>query len=164
MRTGLFRTLLAAALVVTGPVALDRPADAAEPGEVVMPTEFGTRLSGVQVMAGGPSRDAVGKTVKYGTAETWLTGTTLTSTTYKGSKVPFALKANRYYRFTVTATDAAGNTRSAPAKTVKVPKERSSPGSYRRDLLHCGWRAALIHRLETAARHPKSRRRQPEGG
>lgn len=80
-------------------------------------TEKGVKYT-VKVALGTPS----GSTVKYSSAKTWLNGTTATTATYKGTKIPYALKANRYYRFTVTATDAYGNARSAPTKTVRVPK------------------------------------------
>lgn len=71
----------------------------------------------VKVALGTPS----GTTVKYSSAKTWLTATSAVSATYRTSKVPYALKANRYYRFTVTATDPLGNVRTSSSKTVRVP-------------------------------------------
>lgn len=53
-------------------------------------------------------------------AKKWLS-TKSAGGTYKGSAMPFELKYNRSYRFTVTATDALGN-HSSVTKAVRVPK------------------------------------------
>jgi hypothetical protein len=59
--------------------------------------------------------------VVWSTAKRWRTWTTSTSGTYGGTAVPFRLRNNHLYRFTVVSTDRAGNHRSV-TRTVQVPR------------------------------------------
>ncbi len=73
----------------------------------------------VAVAVGTPGED--GK-LDWSSRKTWQSKVKSTSAKYVGTKVPYVLKNNRSYRFTVTAVDATGNT-DVTTKTVKVPKK-----------------------------------------